>query len=808
MPKLFLSYRRQDSGANAGRLYDRLVASFGQDQVFMDTEQIPFGVNFMQNIDTQLRASEVCLVIIGPHWLVSEDGRRRLEEADDVVRHELEAALHRKLRIIPVMVGGGRMPRRSELPETLVPLCCFNALEVSDQRFHRDVEILLHAIIDPTSPPHDSTFAQLNALRCTLYLSKIALLVVPSVLLLVLAGAWVGLFDYLTLDTKLASYTMWLGDLVMETPRTDNVRLVTIDEETEHVLQKSFDRSWRSEHVRLIEALVTAGVKAIVFDLFFEEPSVFDNDFVRAIRQATQRGVQVMVGARGLIAGKPDMIPGLQTAISGWGTLCIGHTLGYARTVPLAIRSTLPNGEPTWPSLGLIAAFGAVDGLELNTALRQLLFHDASGRIRQLPFSTMEALNVSQNACPALSKGSHVANALIRLSPLSYWRNPKRRIPYQQFLLPEAELQKQLGGKIVLVGVTKMNTDLYGVRHGWQQEERYGVELHADVINNLFSGVYVQPLSITSQVLLMIGMAVLGALLALWRRPPAALRQALLSLGSLGYLGVSIFLYASSGVLLNVTYQLAAFYLSASMLGRVRKKLTTAVHSGVVRGNWTPSQLLSVRMLVLLTLCPLQMGFKPVLVDVVKSNASDLAAYRSVGDEELASLRIYRQGQAIEVQRNLSLESTDEIETDAAVIAVLQFPEGHEVFLLPRTRVVVGSLFVLFGDLLVHARGFFTVETTFMTAGVEGTEFFFHARPRGTQNTLVSVVVLDGVVRCSSKKRLWSPMRVGRAQQFTVRRGLFPATIPAPESTLRSLQWQLDQLRQFVPSFTRESSAH
>jgi hypothetical protein len=268
MPKLFLSYRRQDSGAYTGRLYDRLVACFGQDQVFMDTEQIPFGANFLQKIDTELSTSEACLVVIGPHWIVSKDGRRRLEDADDAVRYELETALHRKIRLIPLVVGGGRMPHRSELPETLAPLCSLNALEISDHRFHQDVETLIHAIVNPTGPPHDSTSAQVDILKRTLYLSKITLLVVPGVLLLALASAWVGLFDYLTLDSKLVSYTMWLGDLVVEPPRTDNVLLVTVDEETERALQKPFDRSWRAEHARLIETLVAAGAKAVVFDLF------------------------------------------------------------------------------------------------------------------------------------------------------------------------------------------------------------------------------------------------------------------------------------------------------------------------------------------------------------------------------------------------------------------------------------------------------------------------------------------------------------------------------------------------------------
>ncbi len=36
MPKVFISYRRDDSAGHAGRIYDHLMAHFGQGQVFID----------------------------------------------------------------------------------------------------------------------------------------------------------------------------------------------------------------------------------------------------------------------------------------------------------------------------------------------------------------------------------------------------------------------------------------------------------------------------------------------------------------------------------------------------------------------------------------------------------------------------------------------------------------------------------------------------------------------------------------------------------------------------------------------------
>jgi hypothetical protein len=42
---IFVSYRREQSAAQAGRLYDWLAAQFGEEHVFMDVDSIRFGVD-------------------------------------------------------------------------------------------------------------------------------------------------------------------------------------------------------------------------------------------------------------------------------------------------------------------------------------------------------------------------------------------------------------------------------------------------------------------------------------------------------------------------------------------------------------------------------------------------------------------------------------------------------------------------------------------------------------------------------------------------------------------------------------------
>lgn len=148
MTRVFISYRRDDSAAYAGRLYDRLTAHFGQDQVFMDIDQIGPGEDFVETIQRTVSASETTVVLIGKGWLsaTDADGKRRLDDPDDFVRLEIATALERKIKVVPVLVGGAAMPKTSQLPESLALLARRNAIEISDTRFHSDVNRLIEAI--------------------------------------------------------------------------------------------------------------------------------------------------------------------------------------------------------------------------------------------------------------------------------------------------------------------------------------------------------------------------------------------------------------------------------------------------------------------------------------------------------------------------------------------------------------------------------------------------------------------------------------------------------------------------------------
>ena len=145
---IFISYRREDAAAAAGRLHDHLTARFGRETVFMDVDAIEPGVDFHEVLNTQVSACDVLIAVIGRDWLsaTDADGNSRLADPDDFVQIEISAALDRNVRVIPVLVDGARMPKSDELPEPLRALARRNAAEISHSRFVMDVDRLSDVI--------------------------------------------------------------------------------------------------------------------------------------------------------------------------------------------------------------------------------------------------------------------------------------------------------------------------------------------------------------------------------------------------------------------------------------------------------------------------------------------------------------------------------------------------------------------------------------------------------------------------------------------------------------------------------------
>ena len=148
MPRVFISYRREDTAYPASWLFDRLGARFGEDNVFKDVDSIDPGDDFVERITGAVGSCDVLLALIGEEWLTvaDEDGRRRIDNPDDFVRVEIEAALARNVRVVPVLVDGASMPEAADLPPSLAAFARRQALELSPNRFDFDTNRLLDAL--------------------------------------------------------------------------------------------------------------------------------------------------------------------------------------------------------------------------------------------------------------------------------------------------------------------------------------------------------------------------------------------------------------------------------------------------------------------------------------------------------------------------------------------------------------------------------------------------------------------------------------------------------------------------------------
>jgi hypothetical protein len=158
---IFITYRREDTTSQAGRLYDCLTEYYGKDAVFKDVDSIDPGRPWREAIERSVGSADVVMALIGPRWLPELEARSGQE---DFVRYELEVALNRDRRVIPLLINGTSMPSQAELPKTLEGLAERQGFDVSDARWRSDLEELrrrLDPIMDrqaqitapPTAPP-------------------------------------------------------------------------------------------------------------------------------------------------------------------------------------------------------------------------------------------------------------------------------------------------------------------------------------------------------------------------------------------------------------------------------------------------------------------------------------------------------------------------------------------------------------------------------------------------------------------------------------------------------------------------------
>lgn len=565
LKKVFISYRRDDSAWAADSLHAKLAAAFGATRVFFDVHDIDYGDAFARVIDRRIADADAVVAIIGPSWLTlaGSDGQPRIESPHDYVRHEIASALRRHKKLIPVCIGGARMPDRASLPADIAALAELNGLSVADRGIDEGADHLIDAIRGYRAGAVETD-------RGWRVRGRWLAVAVATTLL---CAAWVGLFDLTGLDTRSASATIWLADIVAPVPASDELQLVVVDAQTERALQQPFTRNpaARRSHAELIRRLSAAGARTIAFDIFITMPSPTDDAvLLAAIAQARAANTAIVFGAQDIVEGQPVMLPALRDAVTGWAVLCYGERLGYASTVPLASQKAPPIGAMATQAdaVGLALAAAYPGPTKIADGTRKVIVAGAGG-IREFKYSQTELVTATQRCKPG-SPGDTVATALYRATPPTALDRPERRLAYEAVLaLPAEALRQRFAGRTVLVGLQLPDQDLFATFHGWSRQARHGMALHADAISALLSGRIVQPLPLPGQFAAMLALGLFGSRLCQWRQPGLAwARRAVLLASVAACIGAAVVLCAADGLLLNLTYPLSALAIGYGLTAR------------------------------------------------------------------------------------------------------------------------------------------------------------------------------------------------------------------------------------------------
>ena len=285
----FISYRHDDSFASAKLLVEHLKRWLPEIDFFIDESGLQAGEDWRASLAARLDGAQTLLVVIGARWMEAKPGGgRRIDDADDVVRWEIERALTGKKRVIPVLVDGARLPVEADLPPTLRSLARLQYCEIGRQTFDGDIQRLARALADEGAAADPARF---------IWLVKRALLVVPVVSGVLLALAWSHLFD--RANVWLENRIAWLGDGLLDMPLRDQLRIVALSLEPDAAREAvRLEPSRRAQFAALLDELARQGARAVVFDVTLSQESEYDGRLAESIRGAISRGVNVVFGFR------------------------------------------------------------------------------------------------------------------------------------------------------------------------------------------------------------------------------------------------------------------------------------------------------------------------------------------------------------------------------------------------------------------------------------------------------------------------------------------------------------------------------
>ena len=197
--------------------------------------------------------------------------------------------------------------------------------------------------------------------------------------------------------------------------------------------------------------------------------------------------------------------------------------------------------------------------------------------------------------------------------------------------------------------------------------------------------------------------------------------------------------------------------------------------------------------------CASQTASTITLENVARERPGTPPTYVEATPEEVArGIVLTRAGRQIPVTVPMVLVTGDDIRVASTYIATITFPGGHEATIMPDTRLRLGSILELIGRIFVNAKGYFRVETEYVTAGVKGTEFWVRVTPDQT----ASAGVISGSITVASRTGRWDAVDVARDEVVTMRRDQPPTKELKQRAELDAI-WQVMRRLRTLPPIPR-----
>ncbi len=143
-------------------------------------------------------------------------------------------------------------------------------------------------------------------------------------------------------------------------------------------------------------------------------------------------------------------------------------------------------------------------------------------------------------------------------------------------------------------------------------------------------------------------------------------------------------------------------------------------------------------------------------------------------NDQINIVQIIRENQVTVTNIRMELKQGDEIKTDSESTAIIWLQGGSRVIIGPDTHIrlvnpnhiieMLSAIGEKISKLFIEARGVLQVNTDYVSAASEGTNFLI---TQGPDND-VSVTVLEGVIRLESKTKRFSPVRLTRFKKASV----------------------------------------